>query len=192
MSTLTLVASAFLQPGIAHQQCLDFQPPFTSEEMSYCSEYQDFGCCIKRQDNRAQKATIIASVKLTNIKEKLKCNEYLRNISCLSCSPYCAHIYGTEAVGESRFFPELCQDYYVEAYVKCRLALIRMLTIQPWRNGLVSKCPKNAEVLTRDVRAFCEHYIPADLPYCYQRVLDAPSLERFSTEQVGELGCICG
>ena len=158
--------------------------------MSYCSEYQDFGCCIKRQDNKARKATIIASAKLTNTEEKLRCNEYLRNISCLSCSPYCAHIYGTEGAGESRLFPELCQNYCVETQVN-RLALMRMFKVHPWRNGLVSKHPKNAEVLARDARAF-EHYIPADSPYCYPRVLDGPSLEGFSTEQVGELGCICG
>ena len=52
--------------------------------------------------------------------------------------------------------------------------------------------PESDKGLTSEARVFCEHYFPADSPYCYPRVLDGPSLEGFSTEQVGKLGCIYG
>jgi len=67
-----------------------------------------------------------------------------------------------------------------------------MFKLHPWREGLVSKYPRDEEELARDAQAFCEHYVPEDSPYCYPRVLDGPDIEGFSTEQVGELGCICG
>ena len=190
---LVLVAvSTLLQLSRAHPQCLDFQPPYSNDDITYCSEYEDFGCCTKREDNRARKSTTIALNKLSDEGEKMTCDGYLRNISCLTCSPYVAHIYDTEGGGEPRVVPQLCQSYCIEAYMKCRLALMRMFRILPWRDGLVSKRPRNEEELARDARAFCEHYIPEDSPYCYPRVLDGPDIEGFSTEQVGELGCICG
>ena len=185
--------SASLHATYSHPQCLDFQPPFADPAMSYCTEYQDFGCCTRRYDRRANLDTFLSLDKLSSSQDKQMCEEYIKNISCLSCSPYSAHIYDTEGGSEKRVFPTLCRSYCVEAYSKCHLALTRLFKIRPWRVGLVTKRPKTQEVLERDARVFCDHYLPdPDSPYCYPQVLDGPDVEGFSTEQVGELGCLCG
>lgn len=33
-----------------HPQCLDFQPPFEDDRITYCDEYKDFGCCTYQLD----------------------------------------------------------------------------------------------------------------------------------------------
>ena len=130
--------------------------------------------------------------KLSSDEEKLVCEEYIRNISCLSCSPYSAHIFDTEGGNAKREFPQLCNSYCVEAYTNCRLALMKLFNLFPWRDRLVKKHPKTQEQLENDARTLCDFYIPDDSPYCYPQVLDGPDLEGFSTEQVGELSCLCG
>ena len=190
---VALSLSALLRISYTHPQCLDSQPPFTDLEMTYCSEYSDFGCCTGRYDGRAQLDTDLALKKLSSDEDKEICKEYLKNISCLSCSPYAAHIFETEdSNGTKREFPHLCRSYCIEVYSKCHLGLMRLFKLFPWRDGLVTKRPKTQEQLDIDAMTFCDHYIPIDSPYCYPQVLDGPNIEGFSTEQVGELGCLCG
>ena len=200
MPVQTLVAAVSLfallfRVGSAHPQCLDSQPPFADAEMTHCSEYRDFGCCTRRYDRRARLDTDLALDKLScDAEEKEVCRDYLKNISCLSCSPYAAHIFETEgANGTKREFPHLCRSYCIEVYIKCHLGLMKLFELFPWRDGLVTKRPKTQELLESDAVTFCDHYIPDDdSPYCYPEVLDGPNIEGFSTEQVGELGCLCG
>ena len=188
-----LVLSLLLQASHSHPQCLDFQPPFANPTgMTYCAEYRDFGCCTARFDRRASKDTPLALEKLSSEEDRQICEDYIKNISCLSCSPYSAHIFDTEGGKEKRVFPQLCQSYCVEVYIKCHLALTRLFKIHPWREGLVTKRPKTQEVLERDATVFCDHYIPEDSAYCYPQVLNGPDIEGFSSDQVGELGCVCG
>ena len=186
------VSSALLRASRGHPQCLNFQPPFADEGMSYCAEYKDFGCCTRRGDRLANTATTIALNKLTSSQDKQVCEDFLKNISCLTCSPYAAHIFDTEGRNMKREFPQLCRSHCVEVYTKCHLSLFRMFKLHPWRDGLVSKRPRDEEELASDARAFCEHYIPEDSAYCYPQVLNGPDIDGFSTEQVGELGCLCG
>ena len=192
LAFLSLSLATFLQSSRSHPQCLDFLPPFADPGMSYCSEYQDFGCCTRRFDRRAMLDTNWALEKLSSDEDKRVCEEYIRNISCMSCSPYSSHIFETEGGNEKRDFPQLCNSYCVEAYTSCHLALMNLFKLFPWRDGLVKKRPQNREQLESDARTFCDFYIPKDSPYCYPQVLDGPDLEGFSTEQVGELGCLCG
>ena len=138
------------------------------------------------------RATDHALNKLTNDGDREACREYIRNISCLRCSPYAAHIFETEGGNEKKAFPELCYRYCVDAYIQCQLALMRLFKLTPWRERLVKKHPETQEELERDANTFCDHYIPIDSSYCYPEVLDGPDIDGFLTEQVGELGCLCG
>ena len=187
---LALLALIF-RPSLPHPQCLDFEPPFKESAVSYCSEYRDFGCCVAASDQAAQERVRRVLANASEPQHQL-CAPYLKNISCVSCSPYVAHIYETEGGAEPRTFPELCGSYCREVYKSCRGPLLDMLGLKRLQQSPVSSGPESEEGLASEARAFCEHYIPADSPYCYPRVLDGPSLEGFSTEQVGKLGCICG
>ena len=130
----------------------------------------------------AQKRAKFALRKHPNDQERELCSDFAKNVSCLSCSPYAGRIF--DSANESREFPHICRGYCIEAYSKCRVSLLRMFKLHPWREGLVSKYPLDEEELARDARAFCEHYVPEDSPYCYPRVLERP-------KPSGELGCVC-
>ena len=188
----SLCLCALLRVAGGHPQCLDSQPPFADPGMTVCREYNEFGCCTRRYDRRAGLDVRLALDKLPSREDRETCEPYLKNISCLTCSPYAAHLFETESGAEKIAFPQLCRSYCVEAYVKCHLGLTRLFKLFPWRDGLVKKRPKTQQDLERDAESFCSHYIPEDSAYCYPEVLDGPEVEGFSTEQVGELGCLCG
>ena len=191
LSVRSLLALLLLPSSLSHPQCLDFQPPFQESSLSFCTEYADFGCCVAANEAGIRQRVDSQLVSLSHSQHQL-CEEYLKNISCLVCSPYAAHIYETEGGGQPRAFPELCGSYCQEAYRDCRAPLLALLGLRPWEDGLVSSQPQDQEELERDARAFCNHYLPDDSAYCYPQVLDGPDVEGFSTEQVGELGCLCG
>lgn len=191
-SSLFIFVLAFLPPSLSHPQCLDFQPPFEETSLPYCSEYTEFGCCSPADVASSQEQVSEVLASLTQ-PERLTCEDYLKNTSCLPCSPYAAHIYETEGGSEPRSFPELCGSYCREVYRHCRSPVLALLGLEPWKDGLVSQNPQNEEELAEDAEAFCQFYLPYnDSAYCYPRVLNGPVIEGFSTEQVGELGCICG
>ena len=175
----------------SHPQCLDSQPPFMERSLSYCKEYAEFGCCVAGDETGVGERVETALENLSDQQRDL-CEVYLKNISCLPCSPYAAHIFETEGGGEARSFPELCGWYCRESYISCRSPLLSLLGLAPWEDGLVSRVPESQGELEKDAESFCSHYIPEDSAYCYPEVLDGPEVEGFSTEQVGELGCLCG
>ena len=170
-----------------HPQCLNSEPPFTDSDMMVCNEYAEFGCCTRRSDRRAGLDARLA-LEIISTQDREVCREYMRNISCLACSPYAAHIFETEGGNEKTAFPRLCHNYCVEAYVKCHLGMMRLFKLFPWRDGLVKKRPKTREALQRDAEVFCNYSIPEDSPYCYPEVLDGPDIQGF---KVGELSCLC-
>ena len=166
----------------AQPQCMDLLPPYDYGDASYCAEYSGYGCCGKREERYAQKRATFALRKHPNDQERELCSDFAKNVSCLSCLPYAGRIF--DSANGSREFPHICRGYCIEAYTKCRVSLFRMFKLHPWREGLVSKYPRDEEELARDARAFCEHYVPEDSPYCYPRVLERP-------KPSGELGCVC-
>ena len=189
---LGLLLALVLPSSRSHPQCLDFQPPFGEGELSYCTEYVEFGCCVVEDEPYVRDRVVSQLANLSDPQRQL-CGDYLKNVSCLECSPYAAHIFETEGGGQPRTFPELCGNYCREAYHNCRAPLLATLDLRPWEDGLVSQEPQDEQELERDADAFCQFYIPDDdSPYCYPEVLDGPNIEGFSTEQVGELGCLCG
>ena len=190
-SLYPILLSLVLPSSWSHPQCLDFQPPFQESALSYCSEYADFGCCVVSDEAGIRERVDSQLAGLSGSQRQL-CGDYLKNISCFVCSPYAAHLFETEGGGQPRAVPELCGSYCEEAYTSCRAPLLASLDLRPWEDGLVSEQPQDQEELEGDAKAFCDFYIPEDSPYCYPQVLDGPDLEGFSTEQVGELGCLCG
>ena len=193
MSSAAALALALIlvRSSLSHPQCLDFQPPFTESSLSFCKEYTDFGCCVAGDAEKIGERVEAELAELAEPQRQL-CESYLRNVSCLPCSPYAAHIFETEGGGQPRSFPELCGNYCRESYINCRSSLLSLLDLKPWESGLVSRDPGTQQELEEDAEVFCSHYIPEDSAYCYPEVLDGPAVEGFSTEQVGELSCLCG
>ena len=168
-------------------------PPFL--QVQYCSEYKDYGCCWRVTDRRARKAVDFLSKVLsskTNQTILNQCTPYLRNISCLFCNPYAAHIYDVENGDDRRPFPWLCGDYCVEAYRHCYFVLLRMFKLKHADFGL-AKNPVNSSQLEEDASSFCRQVIPNQSPYCYPEILNGPQLPGIDPqERSGDLGCICG
>ena len=173
-----------LNTVLAQPQCMDLLPPYQKSRTatSYCAEYSGFGCCGVQEERYASKRARFALEKYDS-EEGVICADFARNVSCLSCSSFAGRIFDSAKGGAE--FPFLCSGYCVEAYRNCRVSLLRMFKLHPWREGLVSLHPKNEEELIRDAQAFCEHYAPAeDSPYCYPRILEQPKPEQ-------KLGCLC-
>ena len=192
-SAVLSVLLAFLLPcSWSHPQCLDSQPPFQESSLTYCREYTEFGCCVAAADEAGIRDSVQSQLLGLSESQRELCETYLKNISCLPCSPFAAHIYETEGGGEPKKFPELCGSYCREVYVKCRAPLLALLGLRPWEDGLVSEQPLSQLELEEDAETFCKNTIPEDSSYCYPEVLDGPDIQGFSTEQVGELSCLCG
>lgn len=164
-------------------------------QVSYCSEYKDYGCCWRVTDRRARKVVDFFTKVLSDKANSAvlnQCEPYLRNISCLFCNPYAAHLFDVEDGDSRRVFPWLCHDYCVAAYTRCYIVLLRMFKLKHADYGL-SKTPANSSVLAEDAQSFCDQVIPDESPYCYPQILDGPQLPDITPQETsGELGCICG
>lgn len=123
-----------------------------------------------------------------------QCKPFLRNISCLVCNPYTAHLFDVEGNGidEKRAFPWLCHDYCVEAYRHCYTVLLRMFGLKHVDFGL-SKSPASPSALQADAESFCSQVIAEESPYCYPQILNGPQIPGAGAEELsGNLNCICG
>lgn len=162
-------------------------------QVSYCNEYQDFGCCWSGPDRRTQKR-VERLLNHTRAGRQVgpDCEPYLKNVSCTACSPYAAHLFDVEDSGDGRTFPWLCRDYCQEAYQHCRRVLLRMYKMTTSDFG-VKKNPKSHEVLVNDSIKFCSAVIPTESPYCYPRVLNGPHIDGsvINTSTNGDLSCLC-
>lgn len=120
-----------------------------------------------------------------------ECKPYLRNISCLPCNPYAAHIFDVEVSQVRRPFPWLCQDYCVKAYRHCHTVLLPMFKLQH-KDFSLTQNPANLSVLEDDAVSFCSQVNPVTSPYCYPQILDGPQLPEVDPEETpGGLNCIC-
>jgi len=175
-----------------HPQCLDFQPPFEDDRITYCDEYKDFGCCTHQLDwdvlERVE--SVYNLTQLPPGRSYEDCKPYLHNVSCLRCSPYAAHIFEAEESGIEKQFPILCRSYCEEAFQKCHPLLMYMFQLNPQDFGY-DENPQSEEQLVSYAKSFCAEQTPEESPYCYPRVLDGPQLLGFSNQSEGDLGCIC-
>ncbi len=180
-----------------HPQCLDFQPPFENDDLVYCSEYRDFGCCLRdyglrRRNGRLLELRVGREQKLhLNEAEQRLCEPYLRNVSCLECNPYAAHIYEVEGGHEKRAFPLLCRSYCEEAFQVCNPLLMRHFRLRARDYGFTNR-PGTHEELVNNSRVFCARHVPEeDSTYCYPNILAGPQVPTTEPQEEGELGCIC-
>lgn len=163
-------------------------------QVTYCSEYSEFGCCWRVTNRRAAKRVEyhLMRTRDSQMVNRSLCEPYLRNVSCTACSPYAAHLFDVEGGQQGRIFPQLCRAYCEEAYQACRRVLLRMYKLKADMFGLL-KNPTSQERLVQDSISFCSEVIPIESPYCYPRVLQGPQLGEGGqpTEPVGELDCLC-
>lgn len=166
--------------------------PLPHMQISYCTEYEDFGCCWRVTDRRARKRVDYFLPRVSDNSSLVDlCRPYLRNISCTLCNPYAAHIYDVEGGDEARAFPWLCRSYCELAYQNCHTVLLRMFKLQHSDYG-VSSSPSTRQQLVADSQTFCSQVIRDESPYCYPEVLDGPNIGgSVSSTPTGDLGCVC-
>ena len=177
LSTLALLSCLHYSYAYDSPICRDLRAPFEYSDATYCPEYSGFGCCGKREERRAEKSVPCIT------HERAVCADYTHNISCLTCSPFFGRMYD-----DGERIP-LCRSYCVETYMKCRVSLLRMFKLHPWREGLVSKNPETEQELERDAAAFCDRYA-SESPYCYPQVT-ALELQHTSPPARQLNDCVC-
>ena len=161
-------------------------------QISYCTEYSDYGCCWGDADREARQRAMYFLLQLgANLTLANQCRPYLKNISCISCNPYAAHIYDVEGGEEARTFPWLCRSYCELAYQHCNKALLQMFNLSH-SDYNVSKDPATNDELIADSQRFCSQVITSESPYCYPKILNGPNIKgSFSSTPTGDLGCVC-
>ncbi|KAL5008854.1 hypothetical protein ScPMuIL_014435 [Solemya velum] len=164
-----------------HPQCLDFKPPFHPEqELSFCSEYSNFGCCTKRHDNEIRLQYTYTRSRLSS-SLSYDCYDMLKELLCQKCSPYAAHIYDAETTLRPRTFPGLCLNYCSVLYQNCKEIVSRVSTEQ---NLMLQ--------LSIGEEQFCRHVQLTDLDYCYPDLLTNDVLNnKVSISQITSEGCLC-
>ena len=188
---LCVVCVAVLPHFVApHPQCLNFQPPFESSNLLQCEEYQDFGCCI-RDSQLERRVDRLLQLRLSTEQQEA-CDPFMRNVSCLKCSPYAAHIYESEGGSDPRVFPLLCRSYCEEAFQVCNPLMMRYFGLKAGDYG-ISNRPKTHQELVENSKTFCSANLPSnDTAYCYPNILSGPQLPDLSTQsEEGELNCLC-
>lgn len=164
----------------AHPQCLDFRPPFeTKNELLFCSEYSDFGCCSQKRDySLANKYEyILHHIKRAGLHH---CIDMFKDIMCQECSPYAAHIYDAEVTQIQKPFPGLCQNYCNKLYSEC--------------SDIVQYLTKSKKIITalQNVNNFCDAVSLTDVDYCYPELLSNNVLNGdISRKAITQEGCLC-
>ncbi|KAK3092465.1 hypothetical protein FSP39_003137 [Pinctada imbricata] len=165
-----------------HPQCLDFRAPFHAEStLTFCPDYQDFGCCTKRKDDELlfeyNRIKSQVSVSLWN-----KCGSYVKEFLCQKCSPYAAHIYDAETTLKPKNFPGLCNSYCRRFHSTCR-------DIIPY---IANDDTELIQISQLGESAFCQHVQLIDVDYCYPDLKTNALLNnRINLVQVTKEGCLC-
>ncbi|XP_031198854.1 HHIP-like protein 2 isoform X1 [Mastomys coucha] len=151
-----------------HPQCLDYGPPFRPPlHLEFCSEYDAFGCCDQRKDQRLA-ARYWDIMNYFDLKGHELCGGYIKDILCQECSPYAAHLYDAENPQTPlRNLPGLCSDYCSAFHRSCHSA-ISLLTND---RGL-------RESHDKDGARFCHLLNLPDEDYCFPNVLRNHQLNR--------------
>ena len=171
---------------LGHPQCLDFQPPFVAKTpLEFCPEYSDFGCCTNEKDAQLKSSHngILARLAANVVDD---CAKDLRQVLCLTCSPFAAHIFDVESKYTSQKLfpmpspPGLCRSFCEDFFQKCQSIIKHVPTIP----AQVS----NASSAGR----FCDKLTISDPDYCYPRVLnDADRTSELVTGRTSTEGCLC-
>lgn len=184
---------------MSHPQCLDYKPPFgVKTKLQFCSHYSSFGCCTSKKDSGiAEKFNQLKN--RFNLQSRPVCEQMLKEIMCLECDPYAAHVF--EAEGNIDFdvkkaTPGLCPSYCSDFYSNCSDIVDYYLKNSLWKyRELPTKArPTNSTpspVLTPGEK-FCSKIKLSDMDYCYPDVktLESSVLAR-KYNQGQNQGCLC-
>ncbi|XP_077993348.1 HHIP-like protein 2 isoform X1 [Glandiceps talaboti] len=163
-----------------HPQCLDYLPPYVDiQDLSFCTQYTDVGCCTKDIDEhlKRQYDEILSNTgTLSEI-----CLQYVHTILCQECSPFSSHIYALETTNSKTPLPGLCTDYCLDFYNECQHVIEYMVQ----ESTILSAAQSSATGLCNLVAAI-------DVGYCYPDVLANNELGEQLTEAVeNREGCLC-
>ncbi|XP_077866960.1 HHIP-like protein 2 [Saccoglossus kowalevskii] len=115
-----ILTSEIIQP-----KCRDSEAPFSpAGEIQFCEAYADFGCCTHEQDEAVRIYVESEWTKLESVDSNLLpyCYDYLKNLTCLQCSPYSFGMFFNEVVnGEIKFaeHPKLCDELVTDITNAC-------------------------------------------------------------------------
>ena len=167
--------------GCGHPQCLDLRPPFqvSSPGLQLCSKYNDVGCCDLTREAVIVKSHGILTGELSE-EESRTCLDRLRDILCLPCSPYAAHVYDSEE-NEERSFPGLCVPYCRSLYTECHRVI-----------PLITNDTHLLSALSAGRDAFCDYVSISDVDYCYPDLETNDLLNQEIIRTVSNRdGCLC-
>ncbi|XP_004613117.2 HHIP-like protein 2 [Sorex araneus] len=164
-----------------HPQCLDFGPPFQPpRHLEFCSDYQSFGCCDQRRDERL-------AARFRTIMDHLDpgghqlCGGYIKDILCQECSPFAAHLYDAEDPHTPlRSLPGLCRPYCSAFHARCGAAV-----------PLLTSDPRLQQAAGTDGAHFCRLLDLPDQDYCFPNVRRRGHLARgLGAVAQGPRGCL--
>ena len=149
----------------SHPQCLDYQPPFRPTGVRFCLAYQDYGCCDGKQDDFLKLSFEYISRLSNSSSTTLR---YAKEILCLECHPYAAHIFDAESGNDDGAmfrksyirFPGLCKNLCYDLFSKHKSVLLSM-----FRNADFIQFIHSSNVTT-----FCSWAEIQDSNYCYPAV----------------------
>lgn len=154
------------QTCITHPQCLDYRPPFKPNGVQFCSVYRDYGCCNKKEDDFLKQSFEYVSRRICNSSSETL--RLAKEIVCLECHPYAAHIFDAESGNDdgSVFrkshvrFPGLCKDMCYKMFNEQKQLLLNL-----FRNTNFNKFMNSM-----NVTEFCSWSQIEDSNYCYPDV----------------------
>ncbi|KAM9294077.1 HHIP-like protein 1 [Gastrophryne carolinensis] len=144
----------------SHPQCLDFKPPFRPpEDLGFCVQYRDFGCCDPARDRDIMETFYRVMDSVDRAGYEL-CAAHVQDILCQECSPYAAHLFDAEdPTTPVRTLAGLCEDYCADVWMKCRSMF-----------GLMTS-DKELLSLEGNMAKFCRYLSLDDVDYCFPRLL---------------------
>ncbi|WAR20593.1 HIPL2-like protein [Mya arenaria] len=180
-----------------HPQCLDSRPPFKGAGLTFCSQYQDYGCCTSQDDVQLKERydRIQQLIPPENQQIWTDCSEYAKTFVCQECSPYAAHIFDAEQttkdiVVKPRAFPGLCKNYCSTFYQKCKDFV--KYYMDEAGSGYMEEALRLTEALSSQME-FCTNGTKLiDNDYCFPELLTNPILNgNITIEKVTQEGCLC-
>ncbi|WAR20388.1 HIPL2-like protein [Mya arenaria] len=180
-----------------HPQCLDSRPPFKGTGLTFCSQYQDYGCCTSQDDVQLKERydRIQQLIPPENQQIWTDCSEYAKTFVCQECSPYAAHIFDAEQttkdiVVKPRAFPGLCKNYCSTFYQKCKDFV--KYYMDEAGSGYMEEALRLTEALSSQME-FCTNGTKLiDNDYCFPELLTNPILNgNITIEKVTQEGCLC-
>ena len=170
----------------AHPQCLDFGAPFevTASNETFCPQYAQFGCCTAERDAKAKE-----SFEKLRVSVDSKCSQLMKQVLCLKCHPYAAHIFtvegGSEPMDANTATPGFCPGFCETLFRECPRQVIKRLVRQ-------SEWSPSSEHGKLTAKAVCSRLQSNDTDYCSPNVdtIDNRNLSRrYNYEKNKE--CLC-